>query len=252
MARISQDHTKLDSDTIAKCIKPMVESDPSFKIKSVIAEIQSRFGYMTTYRKAWMAKQKAIEKVFGQWEASFEALPQWCVAMCDAVRGSVVQLDAAEAYREDELVPDVRILRRVFWSFGPCIRAFRHCKPLVQVDGTHLYGKYKGALLVAVARDGNQNILPVAFAIVEGETADAWHFFLDNLRKHVVTRDGVGIISDRHESINAAIRRSNGQWEPPRAFHMYCIRHIAANFLRRFKAPYLHKLVVRMGNLHFV
>ena len=85
----------------------MVESDLSFKIKSVIAEIQSRFEYMTTYQKAWMAKQKAIEKVFGQWEASFEALPQWCVAMCDAVQGSVVQLDAAEAYREDELVPDV-------------------------------------------------------------------------------------------------------------------------------------------------
>ena len=122
----------------------------------------------------------------------------------------------------------------------------------MQVDGTHLYGKYKGALLVAVAQDGNQNILPIAFAIVEGETADAWHFFLDNLRKYVVTRDGVGIISDRHESINAAIRRSNGQWEPPRAFHMYCVRHIVANFLRRFKAPYLHKLVVHMGILHFI
>ena len=29
---------------------------------------------------------------------------------------------------------------------------------------------------------------------------------------------------------------------------MYCIRYIPANFLRRFKAPYLHKLVVSMGN----
>ena len=38
-ARISQDHTKLDSYTIAKCIKPTVESDSSFMIKSVIAKI---------------------------------------------------------------------------------------------------------------------------------------------------------------------------------------------------------------------
>ncbi|XP_027337122.1 uncharacterized protein LOC113850779 [Abrus precatorius] len=157
-ARISQDHSKLDADTIAECIKPMVESDPSFKIKLVINEVQARFGYTTTYRKAWMAKQKAIEKPA---------------------------------------------------AIAPCIRAFRHCKPLVQVDGTHLYEKYNGALLVAVAQDGNQNILPIGFAIVEGETADGWHFFLKNLRKHVVTQDGVGIISDRHESINAAIRRSN-------------------------------------------
>ena len=60
-------------------------SDPSFKIKSVIAGIQSQYEYTTTYRKVWMTKQKAIEKVFGQWEASFEALLQWCVAMCDVV-----------------------------------------------------------------------------------------------------------------------------------------------------------------------
>ncbi|XP_027367983.1 uncharacterized protein LOC113873840 [Abrus precatorius] len=171
--RISQDHTKLDSDTIAECIKPMVESDPSFKIKLVIGEIQSRYGYTITYRKAWMEKQKAIEKVYGQWEASFEALPQWCAAMCDCVRGSVVQLDVVDAYRVDELVPNVKIFCQVFWTFGPCIRAFRHCKPLVQVDVTHLYGKYKEVLLVAVAQDGNQNILPIVFAIVEGETTDA-------------------------------------------------------------------------------
>ena len=62
----------------------------------------------------------------------------------------------------------------MFWTFGnPYIRAFRHCKSLVQVDGTYLYGKYKGILLVAVAQDGNQNILPVVFAIGEGETVDA-------------------------------------------------------------------------------
>ncbi|XP_052118897.1 uncharacterized protein LOC107492580 [Arachis duranensis] len=186
---ISQDHAKLDSDTIADAIRPLVKADPSIKVKSVIAEVQGRFNYTVSYQKAWLAKQKAIAKVF----------------------------------------------------------AFRHCKPLVQVDGTHLYEKYKGALLVAVAQDGNQNIVPIAFAIVEGETADAWEFFLTNLRRYVVTIDGVGIISDHHTSIDAAIARSNGAWSPPRVWHMYCIRHIESNFLRRFKAPYLHKLVVNTG-----
>ena len=128
--------------------------------------------------------------------------------MCDVVRGLVVQLDAT---RGDVLVPDGRLLCRVFWTFGPCIKAFRHCKLVVQVDGTHLHRKCKGALLVAVAQDGNKNILPVTFDIVEGEIANGWHFFLDNLCRYVVTRDGVGINSDRHKSINAAVRRSNGQ-----------------------------------------
>ncbi|RYQ99185.1 hypothetical protein Ahy_B07g087081 isoform B [Arachis hypogaea] len=246
-ATISQDHSKLDSNTIAEAIKPLVEADPSIKVKSVIAEVQSKFNYTVSYRKAWLAKQKAVEKIFGGWEASYEALPIWFQAMCNKEPSAIVHFETMSAYQGDEEVTDIRVLHRVFWSYYPCIRAFRHCKPVVQVDGTHLYGKYKGCLLVAVSQDGNNNIVPIAFAIVEGETSDAWHFFLSNLRQHVVTRDGVGLISDRHESINAAIARSNGAWSPPRAFHMFCIRHIESNFLRKFKAPYLQKLVVNIG-----
>ncbi|RYR28616.1 hypothetical protein Ahy_B01g052761 [Arachis hypogaea] len=50
--------------------------------------------------------------------------------------------------------------------------------------------------------------MPLAFAIVEGETDDAWHFFLDNLHRNSVRRNGVGIISDRHNSISAAMART--------------------------------------------
>ncbi|XP_016167818.1 uncharacterized protein LOC107610261 [Arachis ipaensis] len=248
---ISQDHSKLDSNTIAKAIKPLIKVDPSLKVKSVIAEVQSKFNYTISYRKAWLAKQKSVEKIFEGWEASYEALPIWFEAMCHKEPSAVVHFETMPAYQGDDLVTDFRVLHRVFWSYYPCIRAFRHCKPVVQVDGTHLYGKYKGCLLVAVSQDGNNNIVPITFAIVEGETSNAWHFFLSNLCQHVVTRDGVGLISDRHESINAAVERSNGAWSSPRTFHMFCIRHIESNFLRKFKALYLQKLVVNIGNIKF-
>ncbi|QHO56105.1 uncharacterized protein [Arachis hypogaea] len=244
---ISQDHSKLDSDTVAEAIRPLVETDPSIKVKTIIAEVQSRFNYTISYRKAWLAKQKSIANVFGDWEESYQALPWWLSVMVQKIPGSVVQIETRPLYNGNEEAQGVKILHRVFWSFNPCVRAFRHCKPLVQVDGTHLYGKYKGTLLVAVAQDGNQNIVPIAFALVEGETADAWHFFLRNLRMHVVRKDGVGMISDRHESIRAAVNRSGSDWQPPRAWWMFCIRHIGSNFLRAFKVPHLQKLVVNIG-----
>ncbi|XP_057739988.1 uncharacterized protein LOC130957117 [Arachis stenosperma] len=209
MGTISQDHAKLTSNTIAEAIRPLVEADPSIKVKSIIAEVQSRFNYNVSYCKAWLAKQKSVAKIFGDWKVSYQTLPIWLKAMN--------------------------------------VKMPRHCKPLMQVDGTHLYGKYKGALMVVVAQDGNQNIVPIAFAIVNGKTADAWEFFLTNLRRYVVTIDGVDIISDRHTFIDTAVGRSNGAWSPPRAWRMYCIRHIGSNFLRRFKAPYLHKLVINTG-----
>ncbi|RYQ87910.1 hypothetical protein Ahy_B09g095438 isoform A [Arachis hypogaea] len=241
---LSQNHSKLNSDTIAEAIKSLVKADPSLKIE----EVQSRFNYMISYRKAWLAKQKSIEKVFGGWKSSYEVLYTWFEAMCQKEPSAAVEFESIIPYDGNKIAPDVRIFNRVFWTFYPCLRAFKHSKPIVQVDSTNLCGKYKGTLLVAVSQDGNQNIVPIAFAIVEGETSDAWYFFLSRLRKHVVTRDGVGLISNQHDSIKSAIARSNGAWEPPRAFHMFCIRHIASNFLRRFKVPSLQKLVVKIGS----
>ncbi|XP_072087073.1 uncharacterized protein [Arachis hypogaea] len=189
---ISQDHSKLDSDTVAEAIRPLVETDSSIKVKSIIAEVQSRFNYTISHRKAWLAKQKSIAKVFGGFEDSYQALPWWLSVMVQKMPGSVVQIETRPLYNGNEEAHGVKILYRVFWSFNPCIRAFRLCKPLVQVDGTLLYGKNKGTLLVVVAQDGNQNIVPITFALVEGDTSDVWHFFLRNLRMHVVRKDSVG------------------------------------------------------------
>ncbi|XP_015970561.1 uncharacterized protein LOC107494042 [Arachis duranensis] len=169
---ISQDHSKLDSSTIAETIKPLVEVDPSIKVKLVIAEVQSKFNYTISYYKAWLAKQKAVESIFGGWEVSYETLLIF-EAMCHKEPSVVVHFETMPVYQGDDLVPNIRVLHRVFWSYYPCIRAFKHYKPIVQVDGSHLYGKYKGCLLVTVSQDGNNNIVPIAFAIVEGETSDA-------------------------------------------------------------------------------
>jgi hypothetical protein len=42
-------------------IKSLVEKDPSVKVKVIIEHIRKRFNYTTTYKKAWIAKNKAIE-----------------------------------------------------------------------------------------------------------------------------------------------------------------------------------------------
>ncbi|RYQ84022.1 hypothetical protein Ahy_B10g102914 [Arachis hypogaea] len=56
MGTISQDHAKLDSDTIADAVKLLVEADPSIKVKSIIIEVQSKFNYTVSYHKIWLAK----------------------------------------------------------------------------------------------------------------------------------------------------------------------------------------------------
>ncbi|KAL4288359.1 hypothetical protein AHAS_Ahas19G0278300 [Arachis hypogaea] len=135
---ISQDHAKLDSDTIAEAIKPLVEAGPSIKVKSVINEVQSKFNYTISYCKLWLQKNH---------HQLLSMKPHMATESSQEIRLSVEQLQSNHE--------------------------FRSCKPLVQVDGTQLYGKYQWAILVVVSQDENGNIVPLAFFLVEGETADA-------------------------------------------------------------------------------
>ncbi|RYR12267.1 hypothetical protein Ahy_B04g069799 isoform A [Arachis hypogaea] len=41
----------------------------------LVKEVQSKFNYTVSYRKAWLVKQKAVEKIYGGWKASYETLP---------------------------------------------------------------------------------------------------------------------------------------------------------------------------------
>ena len=46
-------------------------------------------------------------------------------------------------------------------GFGACIEGFKSCRPLIQIDGTFLYGKYKRKLLIATFVDPNGHIFPL-------------------------------------------------------------------------------------------
>jgi len=67
----------------------------------------------------------------------------------------------------------VGVFDRAFWTFGPCIIGFLHCRPLLCIEGTHLYSKYKGTLLVATTADANECLFPLAYAVVEAESYDS-------------------------------------------------------------------------------
>ena len=75
---------------------------------------------------------------------------------------------------------------RVFWAFGPSIEGFKHCKPMISIDVTFLYGKYKGKLMIAMAQDTNNSVYPLAFTIVEEESQSSWYWFLDCIKKHMM------------------------------------------------------------------
>jgi hypothetical protein len=71
--------------------------------------------------------------------------------------------------------PGKQVLQRTLLALGPAIAAFKHCRPVICIDGTFLTGKYKGTILTAVVADGNNQLLPLAIAFAEGKNGDSWY-----------------------------------------------------------------------------
>lgn len=229
----------------------MVRTHPTVPVSLIQERITGVLKYKVSYFKAWKAKQRAVAQIFGDWEESYDLLPRWLNYMLRFSPGSYYAISTSDIIDcNGNVVVGSKTFKRVFWTFKQCCDAFEYCKPVIQIDGTWLYGKYSGTLLIATTQDGNNNVLPIAFAIVEGENLSSWSWFLRLIRMKVTQKQGICLISDRHAGIKAAVRNPANGWQPPNAYHVYCIRHIASNFNRTFKNQ-KHKLdLINMGKPH--
>ena len=140
---------------------------------------------------------------------------------------------------------NTEIFQHVFWSFKSSIKGFQHCRPVMSIYGTHLYGKYKGKLLIAMGCDGNNQLFPLAFSITKGKNTDSWGYFLACIRNRVTQMTGIYVISDRHPGIMAAMADPHLGWAAPFAYHRICIRYFASNFMTRFKDKLLKNFICR-------
>ncbi|XP_016172570.1 uncharacterized protein LOC107614960 [Arachis ipaensis] len=215
---ISSDHGKLDYHVISAFIMPLIRAYAATSIKVLQNATEAHFGFRLTYRRIWMAKQKAVAQIYGDRDDSYNELPRWVLGLQITMPGSVAVLRTSPVRLGGQLDDSTTYFHRLFWTFPPCVEAFQHCKLL----------------------DGNSNIIPIAFALVEGENAESWSFFLSHLRAHVTPQSGILLISYRHNGIKATLEapKADGGWLPPTAYRAFCIRHVAANFALTFNGKH--------------
>ncbi|XP_028112991.1 uncharacterized protein LOC114311129 [Camellia sinensis] len=119
--------------------------------------------------------------------------------------------------------------KRFFVAFNASIQGFRHWCPLLFTDGTFLKGKYKGTLLTATAKDGDQGFFSLAMAIVDTETTDSWEWFFMHLSNILLDERPITFISDRNTGLLEALPKVL-----PTAYHYFCLQHLKANLRDRF------------------
>ena len=99
--------------------------------------------------------------------------------------------------------------------------------------------------MIAMGCDGNNKLFPLAFALTKGENIDSWGWFLTCIRTRVTHRRGLCVISNRHLGIMAAMSDVHLGWSEPYVYHRVCMRHLASNFMTRFKDKILKNLMCR-------
>lgn len=148
-----------------------------------------------SYWKVWRSREAAVEFAKGSCGASYQSLPNYLQRLIEANPGTLAHLDT------DYVESVGRRFKYMFIAMGESVKGFEFVRKVVVIDGTHLRGKYAGCLLTASAQDGNYQIYPLAFAVVDGENDKSWEWFFEKFSSFVPNQSGVVFVSDRHASI---------------------------------------------------
>jgi MULE transposase domain len=62
----------------------------------------------------------------------------------------------------------------VAWAWGSYIEAFQYLRPVISIDVAFLSGRYEERLLMACGYDTENQLIPLAFTLVEKENRENW------------------------------------------------------------------------------
>ncbi|KAL0691609.1 hypothetical protein Bca4012_091288 [Brassica carinata] len=133
--------------------------------------MKNMFGMTLDYTTSYRALLYAQTLVRGSAEDGYSRLPSYLeqISLANPDSITAIELDSINRFKY------------LFLSFGASIKGFKYQRRVIVVDGTHLSGKYGGVMLVAAAQDGNFQIFPLAFGIVDAEDEPSWEWFFTKL-----------------------------------------------------------------------
>ena len=131
----------IDSAYLPYILEQFIWEDPLYSIKFLCHIVLAKLKHRVSHHKVWDAKQKAVVAMYRDFKESYAKLPHFLTRLKDASLGSVYKLLVHDNYEQVTCT-----FNYIFWVFGSSISGFKHCRPMISIDATHLYGEYKGKL----------------------------------------------------------------------------------------------------------
>jgi len=155
-------------------------------VKELVAKAHKKWNLTVTKAMAAKTKHEALSQIQGACREQYKRINDYCHELLRTNPGSTVILkvirspDFAQERQNAELM-NYCVFQRMYVCFEACKKGFQHCRRFIGLDGCFLKTPQGGQLLTAVGRDPNDQIFPLAYAVVEAENKDSWVWFLRHL-----------------------------------------------------------------------
>ncbi|XP_058783844.1 uncharacterized protein LOC131658582 [Vicia villosa] len=236
----------LNSKWLSSKIQKNVRENPNLRLADIMEKTQQKWNVGINRTLAYRAKTKAIDIVDGSFREQYKRIHDYAHELLRANPGSTVKVTSQPFQGEEESIENPQIqlsphFQRMYICFKACKDSFFKCRPIIGLDGCFLKGYYGGQILAAIGRDPNDQMMPIAYAVVEGETKDSWSWFLELL---IADLGGERIcktytfISDQQKGLLPALEELL-----PQVDQRFCVRHLYSNFRKKFPGAKLKELM---------
>jgi hypothetical protein len=190
---------QMDAKWIGTEYEHFFRSEKDWRVKSLRDTVLRDTQVGISLTKAYRAKRYAVQKIGGDYHEQYRRIQDYAHTVLSANPGSCIVIkcfvDPARAINPR--------FERMYVSFDAQVKGFlAGCRPFFGLDGTHVKLPNGGQILTAQGRDANNNLFPIAFALVESENANSWTWFLELLVQAIGQGEHCGgwtIMSDRQK-----------------------------------------------------
>lgn len=165
----------------------------------------------------------------------------WCHTTCFPHRWKHLCYENPDTFFEwrfDELPSSHQPAPMHILVLRPSIEGFQSCCSVISTENSHLYGKYKGKISVAVGVDATYCSI-----LVEGENNDSWGWFLAYIRSRVMHCPYLCEL-DWYKGTIATMSKEDLGWGPEHSHYCFCVSHLASYFHSRFHDKFLKMLLI--------
>ncbi|KAL0396443.1 UNVERIFIED_CONTAM: hypothetical protein Scaly_0092700 [Sesamum calycinum] len=211
----------LKSGWTGKTFVKKFKDNPKLGISEFRNELCTTLKANVSKWRAYKAKKKAMDLMQGKMKEQFNKIWDYCEEIMRSNPSSTVRMKLIGEEGERKQ------FHRFYMCFNACKMGFINgCKPVVGVDGCFLKRRHGGQLLLVVGLDANNNIYPIAYAIVESETKNSWMWFLRLLDRDLGFENDHNwtFMSDKQKGLIPAFEALF-----PNAENRFCVRHLHSN-----------------------